>query len=127
MALCDNGIRRCGNSLRRVEDQVMGELFQPTHLLVIGIILLVLFGGRRLPELGKGLGEGLKGFKEGLKGVNDPAPAAPLQQSATSAPASVSTPANMEYVTCSRCGGRSENPMGFKVADYVCRSCQGKS
>ena len=49
----------------------MGELFQPTHLLVIGVILLLLFGGRKLPELGKGLGEGMRGFKEGLKGVND--------------------------------------------------------
>jgi len=46
----------------------MGDLFQPTHLLVIGVILLVLFGGRKLPELGKGLGEGLRGFKEGIKG-----------------------------------------------------------
>ncbi|SEF97766.1 sec-independent protein translocase protein TatA [Bryocella elongata] len=52
----------------------MGELFQPTHLLVIGVILLVLFGGKKLPELGKGLGEGLRGFKEGMKGVTeDPA------------------------------------------------------
>jgi len=50
----------------------MGDLLQPTHLLVIAIVLLVLFGGRRLPELGKGLGEGLRGFKEGLKGINDP-------------------------------------------------------
>ena len=55
----------------------MGDLLQPTHLLIIAIVLLVLFGARRLPELGKGLGEGLKGFKEGLKGMNEPAPAAP--------------------------------------------------
>jgi sec-independent protein translocase protein TatA len=55
----------------------MGELFQPTHLLVLGIILLVLFGAKRLPELGKGLGEGLKGFKEGIKNTgNEPAPIA---------------------------------------------------
>ena len=45
----------------------MGDLLQPTHLLMIAIVLLVLFGAKRLPELGKGLGEGLKGFKEGLK------------------------------------------------------------
>lgn len=45
----------------------MGELFQPTHLLVIGVIIFVLFGAKRLPELGKGLGEGLKGFKDGIK------------------------------------------------------------
>ena len=49
----------------------MGELFQPTHLLVIGVVLLLLFGGRKLPELGKGLGEGMRGFKDGLKGIND--------------------------------------------------------
>jgi sec-independent protein translocase protein TatA len=110
----------------------MGELFQPMHLLIIGVILLVFFGGRRLPELGKGLGEGLKSFKEGLKGFTDPAPTTPtMQQSAVSAPpasvpANVAASANMEYVTCSRCGCRVENPMGFKVADYVCRSCQAR-
>ena len=49
----------------------MGELFQPTHLLIVGVVLLVLFGGRKLPELGKGLGEGLRGFKEGMKGVTE--------------------------------------------------------
>ena len=58
----------------------MGDLFQPTHLLIIAIILLVLFGAKRLPELGKGLGEGLKGFKEGLKGVTD-TPQTTAQQS----------------------------------------------
>lgn len=50
---------------------MFGDLFQPTHLLIIGLILVVLFGGRKLPELGKGLGEGLRGFKEGLKGTGD--------------------------------------------------------
>jgi sec-independent protein translocase protein TatA len=34
-------------------------------------VVLVLFGGKKLPELGKGLGEGLRGFKEGMKGVSD--------------------------------------------------------
>jgi sec-independent protein translocase protein TatA len=49
----------------------MGELFTPTHLIVLAIVVLVLFGGKKLPELGKGLGEGLRGFKEGMKGVTD--------------------------------------------------------
>lgn len=49
----------------------MGDLFQPTHLLVIAVVLLVLFGGKKLPELGKGLGEGLRGFKDGMKGVTE--------------------------------------------------------
>ena len=49
----------------------MGELLQPTHLIFIGVLLLLLFGGKKLPELGKGLGEGLRGFKEGMKGVTE--------------------------------------------------------
>jgi sec-independent protein translocase protein TatA len=58
----------------RAEDETMGDLLQPTHLIVLAVVAFLLFGARRLPELGKGLGEGLKGFKEGLKGVTDPAP-----------------------------------------------------
>jgi len=64
---------------------MLGDLFQPMHLLVIGIIVFLLFGAKRLPELGKGLGEGLKGFKEGIKGITEPTPA-PTQQQNVSAP-----------------------------------------
>ncbi len=54
----------------------MGELFTPTHLIVLAVVAIVLFGGKKLPELGKGLGEGLRGFKEGMKGISDdPKPA----------------------------------------------------
>ncbi|WP_213803883.1 twin-arginine translocase TatA/TatE family subunit [Granulicella sp. dw_53] len=49
----------------------MGELFTPMHLIVLAVVVLVLFGGKKLPELGKGLGEGLRGFKDGMKGVTD--------------------------------------------------------
>jgi sec-independent protein translocase protein TatA len=49
----------------------MGELFTPTHLIVIAVVVLVLFGGKKLPELGKGLGEGYRGFRDGLKGTTD--------------------------------------------------------
>jgi sec-independent protein translocase protein TatA len=49
----------------------MGELFTPGHLLILGIVVVLFFGGKKLPELGKGLGEGYRGFKDGLKGVSD--------------------------------------------------------
>ena len=50
-------------------------LFQPTHLLIIlGIALLVL-GPRKIPELAKGIGEGIRGFKSALK-VEDTPPGA---------------------------------------------------
>ncbi len=51
----------------------MGELLQPTHLLVVLAIALIIFGPSKLPGLGKGLGEGLRGFKDGIKGLgSDP-------------------------------------------------------
>ena len=45
----------------------MEGLFQPMHLLVILVIALFVFGPKRLPELGKGLGDGLRALKEGLR------------------------------------------------------------
>ncbi len=42
-------------------------LLRPQHLLVLLAVALFVFGGKKLPELGKGLGEGIKHFKEGLK------------------------------------------------------------
>jgi sec-independent protein translocase protein TatA len=42
-------------------------LFQPMHLLVILGIALLIFGPRKLPELGKGLGEAIRGFKSAIK------------------------------------------------------------
>ena len=42
-------------------------LFQPTHLLVIFGIALLIFGPKKLPELGKGIGEGIRGFRASMK------------------------------------------------------------
>jgi sec-independent protein translocase protein TatA len=41
-------------------------LFQPTHLLVILLLCVLLFGPKKLPELGKALGDGIRGFKDGM-------------------------------------------------------------
>lgn len=40
-----------------------------TEILVIALIILLLFGGRKIPELMKGLGKGIKNFKDGMKEV----------------------------------------------------------
>ncbi|HTS36584.1 MAG TPA: twin-arginine translocase TatA/TatE family subunit [Candidatus Solibacter sp.] len=42
-------------------------LFQPTHLIFIFVIALLIFGPKKLPELGKGLGEGIRALKDGMK------------------------------------------------------------
>lgn len=41
-------------------------LFQPMHLLIIAGIALLIFGPKKLPELGKGLGDGIRGFKAAM-------------------------------------------------------------
>jgi len=47
-------------------------LFQPMHLLMIAGIAILIFGPKKLPELGKGLGEGIRGFKSAIKGELEP-------------------------------------------------------
>jgi sec-independent protein translocase protein TatA len=93
-------VRRQG--WRRAEDKIMGDLLQPWHLVVLGVVAFLLFGAKRLPELGKGLGEGLKGFKEGIKGVTDPTPAPPsppvAQQQYVAPPPPVSAPVEPQII-----------------------------
>ena len=48
----------------------MGPLGMP-ELLVIAVIIIILFGARRIPEVAKGLGEGIRHFKTGMRG-DDP-------------------------------------------------------
>jgi sec-independent protein translocase protein TatA len=56
----------------------------PWHLLIIAIVILVLFGGAKIPEVMRGLGQGVREFKEGMRGNQpntnpppNPPPAAP--------------------------------------------------
>jgi len=46
----------------------MGE-FSPIHWMIVLAIILLLFGGRKIPELARGLGEGIRNFKEGMSGA----------------------------------------------------------
>lgn len=55
-------------------------LFQPMHLLVIFGIALLVFGPKKLPELGKGIGEGIRGFKSAVKAEDEQ----PISPTATS-------------------------------------------
>jgi len=52
-------------------------IFQPMHLIVIAGIALLIFGPKKLPELGKGLGDGIRGFKSAMQGKEDSAASAP--------------------------------------------------
>jgi sec-independent protein translocase protein TatA len=46
-------------------------LFVPSHLAVILVIAVLFFGGKKIPELGKGIGEGFRAFRDGVKGITD--------------------------------------------------------
>jgi sec-independent protein translocase protein TatA len=46
-------------------------LLQPTHVIILLVIALLVLGPKRLPEVGKSLGQGLKGFKASLEGDDD--------------------------------------------------------
>jgi sec-independent protein translocase protein TatA len=45
-------------------------LDNPIHLLFLLILLLLVFGAKRLPEMGRSLGSGMRGFKDSLNGVS---------------------------------------------------------
>jgi sec-independent protein translocase protein TatA len=62
-------------------------LDNPIHLAFLLVILLLVFGAKRLPEMGRSLGSGLRGFKESING-NESAELAP----ATAATAEAQTP-----------------------------------
>jgi sec-independent protein translocase protein TatA len=72
-------------------------LDNPIHILFVLIVLLLVFGAKRLPEMGKSMGEGMRGFKESLTGES---PVTHMTEDHTahvselpSAPAAVATPA----------------------------------
>jgi sec-independent protein translocase protein TatA len=56
-------------------------LFQPMHLMIIAGIALLVFGPKKLPELGKGLGESIRGFKSAMA-AKEEEPAHPKADSA---------------------------------------------
>ena len=44
---------------------------RPFEIIILGLVILLLFGGKKIPELMKGLGKGIKSFKDGMKEVDD--------------------------------------------------------
>jgi sec-independent protein translocase protein TatA len=57
----------------------MGAL-QPIHLLFVALVALVVFGPKRLPEMGRGIGEAMREFKRSMSRLNDEEEPAPEQK-----------------------------------------------
>src|ERR1700761_5669328 len=59
------------NDAKPFGDTMLDGLFQPTHLLIILVIALFVFGPKKLPELGQGLGKGIRSFRESMKAATE--------------------------------------------------------
>jgi sec-independent protein translocase protein TatA len=67
-------------------------LLQPWHIVLFLLIALLLFGGRRLPEIGKSLGHGMREFKDAVTG-NSPPDSEPQPELPPAEPTAVATTA----------------------------------
>jgi sec-independent protein translocase protein TatA len=70
-------------------------LDNPIHIAFLLILLLLVFGARRLPEMGRSLGSGMRGFKDALTGESSQ-PAIPADQEETVPAAAVVQPADQK-------------------------------
>ena len=78
----------------------MGE-FSVFHWLVVLAIVLIFFGGRRIPEVMKGLGEGIRSFKDGMSGGSGGAATATQTATSISAPNNLTAKAGKGQVQLS--------------------------
>jgi sec-independent protein translocase protein TatA len=98
---------------------------QPGHLIVILVIVLLIFGPGKLPELGKAMGDGLRELKKATGGEEHKVEAAPLAATTTLPVATVPPPAvvtmspppTMVARTCPSCRGT------VPVSDKFCGNC----
>jgi sec-independent protein translocase protein TatA len=96
---------------------------QPGHLIVILVIVLLIFGPGKLPELGKAMGEGLKELKKATGGGEEPAKDAGTATATTVAPPAAAagtgtvTPITAASRVCPSCRG------SVPVGDKFCGNC----
>jgi sec-independent protein translocase protein TatA len=67
-------------------------ILQPTHLIFLLLLALLLFGAKRLPEIGRSLGVGMREFKDSVSGMTDSKPEETRSELPPPAPAPAATP-----------------------------------
>ena len=70
----------------------MGEL-APWHLIILVVIILLLFGAKRIPDLARSVGSGMREFKEGVTGAPEKDPEGPAEAALPPAPEAADAPA----------------------------------
>ena len=67
-------------------------LDNPVHIAILLVVVLLVFGARRLPEIGRSLGEGMRGFKDALTGSDEQRPSIDATTATPTAPPAPSEP-----------------------------------
>ena len=123
LAYSFTGPRRLGFGLRREPTifqnrgkAMLEGLFQPIHLLIILVIILIVFGAGKLPEVGGGLGKSITEFRRGVRDATTDDPVAESPAIGITAPAAVKNTAQ----TCATCG--ASMPAGARF----CANCGAK-
>jgi sec-independent protein translocase protein TatA len=68
-------------------------LDNPLHILLVLVVVLMVFGAKRLPEMGRGIGEGMRGFKQAISGET---PTEPVALSRVEEPVATAAPVERE-------------------------------
>jgi len=67
-------------------------LDNPLHIAFLLVLLLLVFGAKRLPEMGRSIGSGMRGFRDGLSGTGDAHPASQVTEATGALPAAPVAP-----------------------------------
>ena len=100
VVLDDGNGSACQRSQINLKGRLTVGLDNPIHIAFLLILLLLVFGAKRLPEMGKSLGSGMRGFKDSLSGEhNEPTPiAAQVDVPAATATQTAAQPAGERLV-----------------------------
>ena len=72
---------------------MIGDILQPTHLIFVLVVALLVLGPKRLPEAGRALGKGIRDFKTAISGDEDHSSAIPTEAAPVPPPEAVMPPA----------------------------------
>jgi sec-independent protein translocase protein TatA len=87
-------------------------LDNPLHIVILVVVLLLVFGARRLPEIGRSLGSGMREFKDSVSGESKPSLNAGEQQPQPPAVQPVATPAPQQAPPQPAAPAEQPNPLG---------------
>jgi sec-independent protein translocase protein TatA len=94
-----------------IESEATVGLENPLHIAIVLIVVLMVFGAKRLPEMGRGLGEGMRGFKSALTGESHHEPELHVQHLTATAEQPMATSSSTPATTSGNTEERAPEPV----------------